>query len=169
MHIIETERFVSCHVKSFCPRKGFGFLSPDAGGNDILLHRNVLKESGLSAVTPGLGIDVMVEDIEGRARATQVIGCRMDNTSMLSTLAQKAGLTSEQLEEIDFQPARIKWFDSSKGFGFANTFGSADDIFVHLDVLLLSGMANLETGEAVALRIAQSKKGWTAVQIAEWL
>lgn len=47
MQACETERLVSCRVKSFFPRKGFEFLEPLGGGADILIHQNVLKEAGV--------------------------------------------------------------------------------------------------------------------------
>ena len=35
-------------VKWFDPTKGFGFVVPDSGGPDILLHANVLRNFGQS-------------------------------------------------------------------------------------------------------------------------
>ena len=41
------------------------------------------------------------------------------------------------------------WFDKAKGFGFANVFGRDEDVFLHIEVLRRSGLADLQPGEAV--------------------
>ncbi|MBT8408334.1 MAG: cold shock domain-containing protein, partial [Alphaproteobacteria bacterium] len=66
------------------------------------------------------------------------------------------------------EPARVKWFDKAKGFGFANVFGSAEDVFLHVEVLRRSGLADLQPGEAVALRVVDGKRGRMAVQVTSW-
>ncbi len=63
---------------------------------------------------------------------------------------------------------RVKWFDKAKGFGFANVFGSDEDIFVHVEVLRRSGLADLQPGEALALRVIEGKRGRMASQVISW-
>jgi CspA family cold shock protein len=55
-----------------------------------------------------------------------------------------------------------------KGFGFANTYGGDEDIFVHIDVLRRSGLADLRAGEAVAMRVLGGKRGQMAAEICPW-
>ena len=62
----------------------------------------------------------------------------------------------------------MKWFDKDKGFGFANVFGRSEDVFVHVEVLRVSGFADLQAGEAVCLRIMEGKRGRMAVQVVSW-
>jgi cold shock protein len=69
---------------------------------------------------------------------------------------------------LPLQPARVKWFDKAKGFGFANIFGRPEDVFLHVEVLRRSGLADLQPGEAVALRVTEGKRGLMAVQVASW-
>ena len=69
---------------------------------------------------------------------------------------------------LPLEPARVKWFDKGKGFGFANVFGRGEDVFIHAEVLRVSGLADLDSGEAVALRIVDGKRGRMAVQVAAW-
>jgi CspA family cold shock protein len=66
------------------------------------------------------------------------------------------------------EPARVKWFDKGKGFGFANVFGRAEDVFVHVEVLRMSGFADLAAGEAICLRILEGKRGRMAAQVLAW-
>jgi CspA family cold shock protein len=40
-------------VKWFNATKGFGFITPDAGGKDVFLHASVVRRAGLMEVQPG--------------------------------------------------------------------------------------------------------------------
>lgn len=51
-------------VKWFEPGKGYGFISPDGGGNDIFIHVTALRRSGVEALGPGQRVRVDV--IDGR-------------------------------------------------------------------------------------------------------
>ena len=62
----------------------------------------------------------------------------------------------------------MKWFDKGKGFGFANVFGRAEDIFVHIEVLRRSGLSDLQPGEALALRVIDGQRGRMATEVMAW-
>ena len=66
------------------------------------------------------------------------------------------------------EPARVKWFDKAKGFGFANVFGSSDDVFIHIEVLRRSGLSDLQSGEAIGLRLVDGERGRMAIDIVGW-
>ena len=66
------------------------------------------------------------------------------------------------------QPARVKWFDQAKGFGFANLFGNSADVFLHIEVLRRSGLTDLQPGEALALRTVSGKRGLMATDVKPW-
>ena len=84
-------------------------------------------------------------------------------------MAEESGLaTPAEIEALAIEPARVKWFDKAKGFGFANVFGRAEDVFVHIEVLRMSGFADLAAGEAVGLRIIEGKRGRMAAQVLSW-
>ena len=55
-----------------------------------------------------------------------------------------------------------------KGFGFANVFGRPEDVFVHVEVVRHSGFADLQSGEAVGLRVIEGRRGRMAVQVVAW-
>ena len=81
---------------------------------------------------------------------------------------ENAPSSPEDIAALPLEPARVKWFDKGKGFGFANVFGRAEDVFVHIEVLRHSGFADLQAGEAVGLRIVDGKRGRMAVQVVSW-
>jgi len=74
----------------------------------------------------------------------------------------------DDLAQLPLEPARVKWFDKGKGFGFANVFARPEDVFIHIEVLRHSGFADLQAGEAVCLRIVEGKRGRMAVQVVSW-
>ena len=45
-------------VKWFNPTKGFGFVTPDDGGEELFLHRSVLEQAGLRDLTEGTRVRV---------------------------------------------------------------------------------------------------------------
>ncbi len=44
----------------------------------------------------------------------------------------------------------VKWFNSTKGFGFIQPDGGGTDVFVHISAVERSGMSNLNEGQAVS-------------------
>ena len=68
----------------------------------------------------------------------------------------------------DWHPARVKWFDRGKGFGFLNMFGDKSDVFVHMETLRAANLTSLEAGEAVATRITEGPRGKMATEVALW-
>ena len=49
-------------VKWFEAEKGYGFISPDAGGKDIFIHITALRRSGVNSLGPGQRVRVEVVD-----------------------------------------------------------------------------------------------------------
>ena len=76
--------------------------------------------------------------------------------------------TADDIANRPIEPARVKWFDKGKGFGFANVFGNNDDVFIHVEVLRRSGLSDLQSGEAVGLRMVDGERGRMAIQIIGW-
>lgn len=159
---------VQGRVKWFDPSKGFGFVVADEGGPDILLHVNVLRNFGQSSVADGARIEVMTHRTERGVQAVEVVSItppERDDTPVLTDFAE---LDPEVLSSAPLEPARVKWFDKGKGFGFANVFGRPEDVFLHIEVLRLSGLADLQPGEALALRVIQGKRGRMAAEVQAW-
>ena len=156
-------------VKWFDPGKGFGFIVADEGGADILLHANVLRNYGQNSVADGAGISVNVQMTQRGVQAVEVLSIEPpQGTSFAMVGDENAPVSLEEVAALPLEPARVKWFDKAKGFGFANVFGKAEDVFIHVEVLRLSGFADLQAGEAVCLRILDGKRGRMAMQVVSW-
>lgn len=159
---------VSGVVKWFDPAKGFGFVVADAGGPDILLHANVLRNFGQSSVADGSVIQLTVQVTDRGKQAVEVFEITPPAAGVTSGLADFAELTADELAALPLEPARVKWFDKAKGFGFANVFGLEADVFIHVEVLRRCGMADLQPGEAVGLRVIDGRRGRMAAEVQSW-
>ncbi|MBZ0291041.1 MAG: cold-shock protein [Anaerolineae bacterium] len=56
----------------------------------------------------------------------------------------------------------VKWFNSSKGFGFITVDGMAQDVFVHYSAIEGGGYRSLNEGDRVQFIVGQGKKGQEA-------
>lgn len=161
-------RSVVGRVKWFDPTRGFGFIVDEAGGADILLHANVLRNFGQGSVADNAGISVLVQATPRGAQAVEVLSIAPPPETDRADLEDLGNTSPELIDSLPIEPARVKWFDKSKGFGFANAFGRAEDIFIHVEVLRRSGLADLTPGEAVCLRVIEGKRGRMAVLVMAW-
>ena len=60
-------------VKWFNPEKGFGFIQPDTGGNDVFVHISAVEAAGLTTLNDNAKISYeMVEDRRGRSSAGEL-------------------------------------------------------------------------------------------------
>jgi len=155
-------------VKWFDPVKGFGFVIEDEHGPDILLHVNVLRNFGQSSVADGARIELMVQKTDRGVQATEVTAIYPPEATEQASLSDMAELDQGAIASAPLEPARVKWFDKTKGFGFANVFGKPEDIFVHIEILRQSGLSDLQPGEALAVRVIEGKRGSMAVEVQAW-
>jgi len=161
-------RKIDGQVKWFDPVKGFGFVIADEGGPDILLHANVLRNFGQSSVADDARIAILAQDTERGVQAVEVL--RIDPPEGIEggSLADFDDIDPEVIRNAPLEPARVKWFGKAKGFGFANVFGRDEDVFVHIEVLRRSGLADLQPGEALAIRVIDGKRGRMAAEVCAW-
>jgi len=163
-----TTHTVQGRVKWFDPSKGFGFIVAEGEPSDILLHANILRNFGQSSIADGAGITVSVQRTQRGIQAVEVLKIEPPVGAPFPLEDDAVHGSLEDLAALPVEPARVKWFDKGKGFGFANVFGRAEDVFVHIEVLRHSGFADLQAGEAVGLRIVDGKRGRMAVQVVSW-
>jgi len=155
-------------VKWFDPVKGFGFVVADDGGADILLHVNVLRNFGQSSIADGSAIEILTHRTERGVQAIEVVSITPPERGDTPVLNDFIELDIGELNDIPLEAARVKWFDKSKGFGFANIFGQSEDVFLHVEVLRQSGLADLQPGEALAMRVIDGKRGLMAAEVLAW-
>jgi len=61
-------------VKWFNSQKGFGFIQPDEGGNDVFVHISAVEQSGLSGLAENqkVGYELVQDQRSGKFAAGQL-------------------------------------------------------------------------------------------------
>ena len=162
---------VQGRVKWYDAQKSFGFIVPDGGGDDMLLHANVLHDFGVSSVVEGATITCDVIHTNRGAQVQKIVTLEVPKADPIETLSaiieDTTGL-EDALKTAKLQPARVKWYDRSKGFGFVNLFGGTVDIFVHIELLRACGFSDIERGEALAVKTMDGPRGLIVIEVRHW-
>ena len=58
-------------MKWFNSQKGFGFIAPDGGGNDVFVHISAVEQAGLSTLNEGqkVSFDLVADRRTGKSAA----------------------------------------------------------------------------------------------------
>ena len=71
-HVSRSEVYVlsTGTVKWFNPSKGFGFVEPEGGGNDVFVHISAVERAGISTLNEGDRIEYeLVKGQNGKSSA----------------------------------------------------------------------------------------------------
>jgi CspA family cold shock protein len=135
---------ISGVIKWFDASKGYGFIVPDNGWPDVLLHVTVLRRDGYQTAYEG---------------ARLVCEC-VQRAQMLPPRTHVSVTPTSGLER-----AQVKWFNRLRGFGFLTCGEGTPDIFVHMETLRRFGMTELRPGQYVLVRFGPGSKGMMAAEI----
>ena len=155
---------IAGHIKWFDVSKGYGFIVPDGGGADILLHVTVLRRDGFLTAAEGARI---VCEATHRAKGLQVFRVKsMDESTAVHPAQTPAPRTHVQVTASGgFEIAVVKWFNRIRGFGFVTRGDGTDDVFIHMETLRKYGITELKPGDTVLIRFGDGPKGLMAAEV----
>lgn len=59
-------------VKWFNPTKGYGFIQPSDGGNDVFVHISAVEQANLKTLNEGQKVSFEVAENKGKASAVNL-------------------------------------------------------------------------------------------------
>jgi len=68
-HLDSAQEALTGTVKWFNPGKGYGFIAPEAGGDDIFVHISAVQRAGLRKLNEGERVRFILQQREGRVAA----------------------------------------------------------------------------------------------------
>ena len=144
--------------------KGYGFIVPDNGWPDVLLHVTVLRRDGYQTAYEGARL--VVECVQ-RAKGYQAFRIvSMDESTAIHPAQMLPPRTHVTVTPTSgLERAQVKWFNRLRGFGFVTCGEGTPDIFVHMETLRRFGMTELRPGQWVLVRYGPGSKGMMAAEI----
>jgi len=140
-------------VRWFNVEKGFGFIIPEAGGADVFVHMQQLRDSGLTGLRDTESVSYVLE---------------RDPRNSSRVLATKIELIETKTEKVEQKRAQrplvegvVKWFDAKKGYGFICPDGGSADVFVHITAVKAIGLDTLAPDQRIAFTIKTGRDGRT--------
>ena len=146
-------------VRWFDPAKGFGFIAPDDGGEDVFVHFSAIPDTGgFRTLDEGQQVEYtatagprgpQAEDVRPRAggRAPRARDDRRESRPSRDTGRRGLVLTGT-----------VAHFDGDKGFGFI----VPDDVFVHVSAVQGGRGDEPEEGDRVEFELVEGPRGLQA-------
>jgi cold shock protein len=155
---------ISGRIKWFDVAKGFGFIVPDNGMPDVLLHVTCLRRDGYQSANEGARIVVEAVQRPRGLQAFRIVS--LDESTAIHPSELPLPRTHVQVTPTSgLEFATVKWFNRLRGFGFLTRGEGTPDIFVHMETLRRYGIAELKPGERVYVRFGDGSKGLMAAEV----
>jgi CspA family cold shock protein len=172
----EVVHSINGRIKWFDASKGYGFIVPEdpslTSQRDVLLHVSSLRDVGRETVAEGAAIACKIAK---RAKGWQVIDIDSVEEGQPTTAradigasqapARQHSSTSVKASTGDLEPATIKWFNRTKGYGFVVRGNDPTDIFIHIETLRRNGLEEVQQGDVLMVRFGEGPKGLVVTEV----
>jgi CspA family cold shock protein len=154
---------VSGLVKWFDVGRGYGFIIPDNGMQDILLHLSCLKRDGFEA--PLEGTRIICEAVERQKGYQCLRVLTVDSSTAINPVERRPRTHTQVTPSSPWVRARVKWFNRARGFGFASEGEGSPDIFIHMETLRRTAITELQPDTWIYVRFGDGPKGKMAAEV----
>jgi CspA family cold shock protein len=167
-------------VKFFNGAKGFGFIAPEDGGVDVFVHISALERSGLGSLNEGdqVGFELEQDRRSGKLAAVDLVvtGSAGPGARAPRSPAPPRSFGGDR-DSFQRRPAGggggggggsrdpagagqgvVKWFNTTKGFGFIQPSDGGADVFVHISDVEKAGLSRLADGQAVSYDLESDRR-----------
>jgi CspA family cold shock protein len=120
-------------VKWFNVPRGYGFITPYGGGNDVFVHITEVQYAGLEALIQGQVVEFDTED-DGDGPFAINLKANPNGSSPMKSGPDRG---------------TVAWFSTEKGYGFITPEDGSKDVFVHISAVERAGVTFLMEGESV--------------------
>ncbi|ODT99026.1 MAG: cold-shock protein [Pseudonocardia sp. SCN 72-86] len=138
--------------------KGFGFITPDSGSEDVFVHARALAE-GLTWLAEGdrVAYEQASGDKGPQARDVHLVrGAEPQAAAPPRRSPSTAGPAARDVP-VRGGEGVVARYDGDRGFGFITPDAGGDDLFTHVSVV--KGSEPLQKGDRVRYAIRQSDRG----------
>src|SRR3569833_2670633 len=151
-------------IKWFVASMGYGFIVPDNGWPDVLLHVTVLRRDGYQTAYEGARLVVECVQRHKGYQAFRIVS--MDESTAIHPAQLLPPRTHVSVTPTSgLERAQVKWFNRLRGFGFVTSGEGTPNIFVHMETLRRFGMTELRPNQKELVRYGPGSKGMMAAEI----
>ena len=151
-------------IKWFDVSKGYGFIVPDNGMPDILLHVTCLRRDGFQVAYEGARVVVEVLQRPRGLQAFRVLS--MDESTAVHPAQMPPPRTHVTVTATSgLERAQVKWFNRLRGFGFLTRGEGTPESSSIWKHCAASASPNCGRGSIVLVRFGPGPKGLMAAEV----
>ena len=138
--------------------KGFGFVTPESGGEDVFVHVRALA-GGLTELSEGdrVTYDVAVSEKGPQARNVLLVRGSAHRGAPAASARRPSRHPTASGAPVRGGDGVVARYDAERGFGFITPDAGGADLFVHASVL--RGAESLQEGDRVRYKVRQGERG----------